>query len=94
VNDPLVPQTESMAARRTRLLAPMATSRSAPGAKNQARVDSEAPSSAQLTTAIGAQFAHASPLTTFLASPNAPVVTPNSYRFWFSKSRYPPYRRS
>jgi hypothetical protein len=52
----------------------MATSRSALRAKNQAKVDSEAPSSAQLRTAVDAQFAHASPLTIFLASPNAPIV--------------------
>jgi hypothetical protein len=46
-----------VAARRTRVLARMATSRSALRAKNQAKVDSEAPSSAQLRTAVDAQFA-------------------------------------
>ena len=74
MNDPLPPQEESVAARRTRVLARMATSRSALRAKNQARVDTEAPSSAQLRTSVGAQFAHASPLTTFLESPNVPIV--------------------
>jgi hypothetical protein len=72
VNDPLPPQEESVAARRTRVLARMGTSRSALRAKNQAKVNSEAPSSAQLRTAVGAQFTHASPLATSLASPNAP----------------------
>src|SRR5471032_1548963 len=52
----------------------MATSRSALRSENQAEVGSEAPLSAQSRTAVGAQFAHASPLTTFLASPNAPIV--------------------
>jgi len=74
VNDPLPPQEESVAARRTRVLARMGTSRSALRAKNQAKVDSEAPSSAQLRTAVGAQFTHASPLATSLTSPNAPIV--------------------
>lgn len=74
MNDPLSPQEESVAARLTRVLARMATSRSALRAKNQAKADSEAPSSAHLRTAVDAQFAHASPLTTFLASPNAPIV--------------------
>lgn len=74
MNDPLPPQEEGVAARRTRVLARMATSRSALRAKNQAKADSEAPSSAHLRTAVDAQFAHASPLTTFLASPNAPTV--------------------
>lgn len=74
MNDPLSPREESVAARRTRVLARMATSRSALRSENQAEVGSEAPLSAQSRTAVGAQFAHASPLTTFLASPNAPIV--------------------
>jgi hypothetical protein len=74
VNDPLSPREESVAARRTRVLARMATSRSALRSENQAEVGSEAPLSAQSRTAVGAQFAHVSPLTTFLASPNAPIV--------------------
>jgi hypothetical protein len=74
VNDPLPPQEESVAARRTRVLARMATSRSALRAENQAEVGSEASLSAQSRTAVGAPCAHASPLTTFLASPNAPIV--------------------
>lgn len=76
MNDPLPAQEEraNVAARRTRVLARMATSRSALRAKNQAKADSEAPSSAHLRTAVDAQFAHASPLTNFLASPNAPIV--------------------
>ena len=74
MNDPLSPREESVAARRTRVLARMATSRSALRSENQAEVGSEAPSSAHLRTAVDAQFAHASPLTTFLASPNAPIV--------------------
>ena len=56
MNDPLPPQERSVAARRTRVLARMATSRTALMAKNQAKSDSEAPSSAQLRTAVDAQF--------------------------------------
>jgi len=74
VNAPLSPQEESVTARRTRVLARMATSRSALRSENQAKVNSEAPLSAQSRTAVGAQFAHASPLTTFLTSPNASIV--------------------
>jgi hypothetical protein len=74
VNGPSPPQEESVTARRTRVLARMATSRSALRSGNQAKVESEAPLSVQSRTAVGAQFAHASLLTTFLASPNAPIV--------------------
>jgi hypothetical protein len=74
VNDTLPPQEESVAARRTRVLARMAASRSTLRAENQAEVGSEAPLSAQSRTAVGAPFSHASPLHTFLASPNAPIV--------------------
>jgi hypothetical protein len=74
VNDPLAPEEESVTARRARVLARMATCRSTLRSENQAKVDSEALWSAQSRTAVGAHFAHASPLTTFLASPNAPIV--------------------
>jgi hypothetical protein len=74
VNNPLSPQEESVTARRTRVLARMAASRSTLRSENQAKVDSEALWSAQSRTAVGAHFAHAFPLTTFLASPNTPIV--------------------
>ena len=74
MDDPLSPQKESVTARRTRVLARMATSRSALMSENQLKVASLTPLSAQSRTAVGAQSAHASSLTTFLASPNAPIV--------------------
>ena len=74
VDDPLSPREESVTARRTRVLARMATSRSALMSENHAKVASIAPLSAHSSTAVGAQSAHASFLTTFLASPNAPIV--------------------
>lgn len=74
MNDPLSPQEESVTARRTRVLDRMAMSRSALMSKNQAKVDSEAPLSVQSRTSAGAQVVHASSLTTFLASRNAPIV--------------------
>ena len=75
MNDTLPPQEESVAARRTRVLARMAASRSALRAeKNQAEVKSEAPSSAQSKTAIIAAPTPSSPLIGLLTSPNAQIV--------------------
>jgi hypothetical protein len=74
VNDPLPAQEESVTAQRTRVLARMATSRSTLRSENQAWVDSKAPLSVQSRTVLVAPFARASPLTTFIASPNAPIV--------------------
>jgi hypothetical protein len=74
VSDPLSPQEESVAARRARVLARMAASRSALRAENDAKSYFAIPSSSQSKIAVIAAPAPSSPLISLLTSPNAQIV--------------------